>query len=60
MDSENENYSLPRPSNNAKIEQEDIDEEESGITLGDIWRMIKKHWVALVICLFVGLAGGVT
>lgn len=61
MDNENEAYSLQRPSTpNGKVEPEETyDSEESGISLGDIWRMIKKHWVGLVICLFVGLAGGV-
>lgn len=60
MDRENEEqYSLPRPDNNNRIIQENSNtEEESGITLSDIWRMIKKNWVAIVICLFVGLAGG--
>ncbi len=53
-----EQYSLQRPDNNNKIVQDNSSEEESGITLNDIWRMIKKHWVAIVICLFVGLAGG--
>ncbi len=53
-----EQYSLQRPDNNNRIVQDNSSEEESGITLNDIWRMIKKHWVAIVICLFVGLAGG--
>lgn len=55
----NENLSLPRPGTNNSIEPEEYQSEEKGITLGDIWRMIKKHWVAAVICLFIGLAGGV-
>lgn len=53
-----EQYSLQRPDNNNRLVQDNSSEEESGITLNDIWRMIKKHWVAIVICLFVGLAGG--
>lgn len=59
MDKENEEqYFLQKPDNNNKLSQDNSTEEESGITLSDIWRMIKKHWVAIVICLFVGLAGG--
>lgn len=59
MDKENEEqYFLQKPDNNSKISQDNSTEEESGITLNDIWRMIKKHWVAIVICLFIGLAGG--
>ena len=57
MENKNEELSLQRPDNNNKVDQ-DVNQEESGITLGDIWRMIKKHWVAIVICLFIGLAGG--
>ena len=53
-----EQYSLQRPDNNNRLVQDNSSEEESGITLNDIWRMIKKHWVAIVICLFVGLACG--
>ncbi len=53
-----EQYSLQKPDNNNRLVQDNSSEEESGITLNDIWRMIKKHWVAIVICLFVGLAGG--
>ncbi len=53
----NENYenqmtSLPRPNENVE------EEEESGISLSDIWHMIVKHWVGLVIFLLVGFAGG--
>lgn len=33
--------------------------EKSGITLSQIGHMIWKHWVAVVVCLLVGLAGGV-
>lgn len=33
--------------------------EKSGITLSQIGHMIWKHWVAAVVCLLVGLAGGV-
>lgn len=52
----NENYenqmtSLPRPNEN-------VEEEEDGITFSDIWHMIVKHWVGLVIFLLVGFAGG--
>lgn len=43
------------PMNNPQFQQE---EEEKGITLSQIWRMIVKHWVALVICTLVGFAGG--
>lgn len=39
--------------------EEAPEEEKSGITFGMIWRMIIKHWVAWVIFMFVGLAGGV-
>lgn len=33
--------------------------EKGGITLSQIGHMIWKHWVAAVVCLLVGLAGGV-
>ena len=33
--------------------------EKSGITLSQIGHMIWKHWVAALVCLLVGLAGGV-
>ncbi len=34
-------------------------EEEKGITLSQIWHMIIKHWVAIVILALIGLAVGV-
>ena len=43
------------PINNPQFQPE---EEEKGITLSQIWRMIVKHWVALIICILVGFAGG--
>ncbi len=43
--------------NNNVIEK--TDEEERGITLGQIWHMIIKHWIAVVICMLIGLAVGV-
>ena len=56
-----EMQSLQRPAvpgnNNNVVEQ--TDEEERGITLGQIWHMIVKHWIAVVICMLAGLAVGV-
>ncbi len=40
------------------IEVAPQDEEKSGVTFGQIWHMIIKHWVAWVVFMFVGLAGG--
>ena len=39
--------------------QEVVYQEEQGksITLGQIWHMLKKHWVAIGICALVGFAG---
>lgn len=48
---ENQMISLSRPNEN-------VEEEENGISLSDIWHMIVKHWVGLVIFLLVGFAGG--
>lgn len=48
---ENQMISLSRPNEN-------VEEEEDGISLSDIWHMIVKHWVGLVIFLLVGFAGG--
>ena len=42
--------------NNNVIEK--TDDEERGITLGQIWHMIIKHWIAVVICMLIGLAVG--
>jgi capsular polysaccharide biosynthesis protein len=50
-----ESVSLNRP-NGDNVEY--VEEEKEGITLGQIWHMIIKHWVALVIVALVGLAGG--
>ncbi|MDD6240796.1 MAG: hypothetical protein PUA93_04345 [Eubacteriales bacterium] len=40
------------------IEVAPQDEEKSGVTFGQICHMIIKHWVAWVVFMFVGLAGG--
>lgn len=42
----------------ANNNQNQPEDEEKGITLSQIWHMIIKHWVALVICILVGFAGG--
>lgn len=40
-------------------EQDEYNEqEERSISFSQIWRMIKKHWVALIIFTVAGLAGG--
>jgi|LAHS01.1.fsa_nt_gb capsular polysaccharide biosynthesis protein len=42
---------------NTDVSEEEQD-EKTGVTLGDIWHMIVKHWIALVIFFVVGLIGG--
>lgn len=49
--------SLNRPNEPQQYNQQ-TQEEEKGITLSQIWHMIIKHWVALVILILVGFAGG--
>lgn len=63
MNNENmnaEQVSLQRPNNynDNNNNYADEDDEAQGIKLSQIWHMIIKHWVALVICLLVGFAGG--
>lgn len=63
MNNENmnaEQVSLQRPNNynDNNNNYADEDDENQGIKLSQIWHMIIKHWVALVICLLVGFAGG--
>ena len=55
-----EQVSLQRPNNynDNNNNYADEDDEAQGIKLSQIWHMIIKHWVALVICLLVGFAGG--
>ena len=53
-ENEIENEVLPVEEDLGKAET-----EKSGITLSQIGHMIWKHWVAAVVCLLVGLAGGV-
>lgn len=48
---------VSKSGNNNYIEE--MDDEERGITLGQIWHMIIKRWVAVVICMLIGLAVGV-
>lgn len=57
MDNNETNNSLIRPSLDNTVEYEE--EEKSGVTLGQIFHMLRKHWVAIVITSLVGLAGGV-
>ncbi len=51
--------SLNRPNDGISSPRYEEVEEQQGITLAQIWHMIVKHWVALVILVFVGLIGGV-
>ncbi len=53
-ENEIENETVPVEEDLGKAET-----EKSGITLSQIGHMIWKHWVAAVVCLLVGLAGGV-
>jgi capsular polysaccharide biosynthesis protein len=62
MENNNNDYqsqmmSLQRPSSN-NDGYEVVEEEKEGISLGQVWHMIVKHWVALVIMVLVGLACG--
>lgn len=57
MDDTNLN-SLSKPTTNQSEQQIQIEEEE-GISFSQIWQMIKKHFVAIIICTIIGLAGGV-
>lgn len=52
-------FSLNRPNDGISSPRQEEAEEQQGITLAQIWHMIVKHWVALVIFVFVGLIGGV-
>lgn len=45
---------VSRSQNQETVVQE---EQEKSITLGQIWNMIKKHWVAIGICTLVGFGG---
>lgn len=38
---------------------EEKESSESSVSFSQIWHMMKKHWVAIVVCTLVGLAGGV-
>ncbi len=51
--------SLNRPNDGISSPRYEEAEEQQGITLAQIWHMIVKHWVVLVILVFVGLIGGV-
>lgn len=60
MEEKNEDVSLTRPVvNNYYGIAEEPEDEESSVSLSSIWHMIIKHWVSVVICIFIGLAAGV-
>lgn len=52
----NDMVSLQKPNQENQVY---VQEEKDGITLGQIWHMLMKHWIALVICALIGLACGV-
>ncbi len=56
-DYQNQMVSLQKP--NGYDNYEVVEEEKEGVTLGQIWHMIYKHWVALIVMVLVGLGGGV-
>lgn len=55
MDDQNLN-SLTKPNTNPAMAEK---EQEEGISFSQIWMMIKKHFVAIIICTILGLAFGV-
>lgn len=62
MEDNNNDVSLNRPIVNNYYGSEPGDEQqddEHSISFSQIWHMLKKHWVAIVVCTLVGLASGV-
>lgn len=52
--------SLPRSGDNSPtVDSEAERDDNEGRTFSQYWHMVTKHWVAVVICLLIGLAGGV-
>ncbi len=50
-----EEFEIPSRSQPQEVVYQE--EQEKSITLGQIWHMLKKHWVAIGICGLVGFAG---
>lgn len=62
MEDNNNDISLNRPIvNNYYTTDANNEQEDDGhsISFSQIWHMLKKHWIAIVVCTLVGLAGGV-